>query len=102
VYTSITKEQNAMLTMEISNLEVHVAIRALQTHKVVSHNGIPIEIFGMLLREIGVDMTKFLSKTFEQRVLDQHLNTRLQSLIPKPSPRTCINNYRPISIFTST
>jgi hypothetical protein len=91
-----------MLTMEISNLEVHATIRALPTHKVVSHDGIPIEIFGMLWREIGIDVTKFLLKTFEQGVMDQHLNIRLQSLIPKPSPRTCINNYRPISILTST
>jgi hypothetical protein len=48
VYTSITKGKNVMLTMEISNLEVHATIRALPTHKVVSHDGIPIEIFGML------------------------------------------------------
>ncbi len=77
VYTSITKEQNAMFTMEISNLEVHAIIKAFPTHKVVSDNGLATEIFGMLLREIGANVTKFLSKTFEQGVMDQHLNTRL-------------------------
>jgi hypothetical protein len=47
-------------------------------------------------------VTKFLSKTFEQGVLDQPVNTRFQSLIWKPSPRTYIKNYEPISILTST
>lgn len=56
----------------------------------------------MFWRKIGVDVTKFLSKTFEQGVLDQHFNTRLQSLIPKLDPRTCINNSRPIFVFRST
>ncbi len=37
-----------MLTKEISNLEVHGAVRAIPTHKAVGHNGIPIEVFGML------------------------------------------------------
>jgi len=45
---------------------------------------------------------KFLSKTFEQGVLDQHFNTRLQSIIPKLDPRTGINNSRPIFVFIST
>ncbi len=73
----IVEEQNAMLTMEISDLEEHAAIRALPTHKVVGHNGIPIEVFGMLKKEIRVNVTKFLSNTFEQKVLDQDLNIGL-------------------------
>jgi hypothetical protein len=48
VHPYIIEEQNAMLTMEISNLEVHVAVRALPTHKAIGHNGIPLEVFGML------------------------------------------------------
>jgi hypothetical protein len=66
-----------MFTMEISNLEVHAIIKAFPTHKVVSDNGLATKIFGMLLKEIGANVTKFLSKTFEQGVMDQHLNTRL-------------------------
>jgi hypothetical protein len=48
VHPYIIKEQNDMLTMEILDLEVHAVVRALPTHKVVGHNGIPIEVFGML------------------------------------------------------
>jgi len=48
VHLYIIKEQNAMLTMEISYLEVHAIVRALPTHKAIGHNGIPIEVFGML------------------------------------------------------
>jgi hypothetical protein len=48
------------------------------------------------------DVTIFLSKTFEQVVLDQHLNTWLQSLIPKPNLIIGINDYKPIFVFTST
>jgi len=48
VHPSIIEEQNAMFTMEISNLKVHATIRALPTHKIASHDGIPIEAFGML------------------------------------------------------
>jgi len=48
VHPYIIKEQNAMLIMEISDLEVHAAVRALPTHKAVGHNGIPTEVFGML------------------------------------------------------
>jgi hypothetical protein len=55
----------------------------------------------MFWREIGTNVTKFLSKTFEQGILDQHFNKGLLSLIPKLGPRTCINNYRPKSVFTS-
>ncbi len=44
----IIEEQNAMFTMEILDLEVHATIRALPTHKIIGHNGIPIKVFGML------------------------------------------------------
>ncbi len=47
-----------MLKMEISILEVYGAVRAPPTHKVIGHNGIPIEVFGMF--SIGTNLTKFL------------------------------------------
>jgi hypothetical protein len=48
VHPSIIEEQNAMLTMEISNLKVHAIVKALPTHKTTGHNGIPTEAFGLL------------------------------------------------------
>jgi hypothetical protein len=48
VHPYIIEEQNAMLTTEISDLEVHATIRVLPTHKAICHNEIPIEVFGML------------------------------------------------------
>jgi hypothetical protein len=60
VHLYIIEEQNAMFKMEISILEVYAVVRAPPTHKVIGHNGIPIEVFGMLSKEVGTNLTKFL------------------------------------------
>jgi hypothetical protein len=79
-----------MFTMEILNLEVHATVR-------LSNRDICNVLEGNWSR-----CDKIPIKKFEQGDLYQHFNTRLQSLIPKLGPRTCINNYKPISVFTST
>lgn len=88
----VTDRQNNQLTSDISQFEVHQAVKDLPTHKAAGYDNIPTEWFQEAWDDIGPDITDLVKDTLTSGFLHPSLNLSLQSLIPKTGPQNLLDN----------
>lgn len=92
-------EQTSMLTREVSNEEIEVAIFSAPNNKNLDPDGFMKEFFVFFLDIVGKDLTLVIKHFFDNGKLLRALNHYFLSLISKTLDAKIFECFRPISLY---
>ena len=97
---TVSKEQQTIQNMEISEIEIGKAIKELKNNKTPGTDGLPIEFYKMFYPKIKKILLNLYISGYEESSLNSSAMKGILNLIPKPGrdPRD-INNLRPITLL---
>ena len=94
----VTKEENEMLTMSISEVEVRAAIKELPKGKSPGMDGLPSEFYQHFTHILTPILTKVFNDSIKDQLTDSQ-RTGAVSLVAKGGERTELKNWRPIALL---
>ena len=95
----VSQVQNLELTAPIALAELHAAVKEPPTNKTPETDGIPIEFFQSMWKDIGTNILAFTEEVLEQGELTSILNTGLITLISKSHEIAYLTNFCPITLL---
>lgn len=93
---------NEELSKDITEEELGKAREVMAKGKTPRHDGIPMEFFQKLWHIVGHDYHKMILTRIEKGALHEGVTKGLISLIPKEKDLKNLNNWRPITLLTTT
>ncbi|CAI5463723.1 unnamed protein product [Closterium sp. Yama58-4] len=99
---TLGREEEAELELDWSEEEVKEALKGMACGKSPGNDGLPKELFERHWDLLKGDFMGFVQKFEETTILPEEVQEAVTILLHKKGPKELVQNYRPITLLTSS
>ena len=94
----LSEEDQAICEGKVNVLECEEALKSMKNNKSPGYDGLTVEFYKTFWHNLSDLMVNSFNESFDIGKLSELQNTSVLSLIHQKNERTCLKNYRPISL----
>ena len=99
VNKTLTEQEQKLLEIEVSQLEIFQAVKDMNLNKTPGIDGIPVEFYVQYWNIIKHEFTEMIKNIVKGTLLNDNQRKAIITLIPKEGDLTLLKTWRPVSLI---